>query len=136
MPLYVRFSCSISSEVKKASQCFKSRGIPTVDFNCDKDSMIRIYRAYHGIALRDRLYLESNDMCKPNPKHTSTNCTYCENDCIDDSMNMVYDWSTCQGNYTCLRTVMQSYMPKCTKGKRKFSDYLQVEYECVPSKLQ
>ena len=47
-------------------------------------------------------------------------------------MNLVYDWSTCMGNTSCARTVMQSYMPTCT-GVDKFSDYLQVEYECVPS---
>ncbi len=49
-------------------------------------------------------------------------------------MNMVYDWSSCMGNFTCERTVMQSYMPSC-EGRDKFSDYLQVEYQCVPSEL-
>ena len=63
----------------------------------------------------------------------NANCTRCEGDCIDDSMNLVYDWSTCMGNTTCTRTVMQSYMPSCGESD-KFSDYLQVEYQCVPSK--
>ena len=63
----------------------------------------------------------------------NANCTRCEGDCIDDSMNLVYDWSTCMGNTTCTRTVMQSYMPSCGEDD-KFSDYLQVEYQCVPSK--
>ena len=63
------------------------------------------------------------------------NCSFCDGDCIDDSMNLVYDWSTCMGNASCTRTVMQSYMPACV-GADKFSDYLQVEYECVPSKCR
>lgn len=64
---------------------------------------------------------------------TNMNCTQCLGDCIDDSMNMVYDWSKCMGNRTCDRTVMQSYMPSCNQPD-KFSDYLQVEYQCIPSK--
>ncbi len=123
----------IVTAMHKASQCFKSRGIPKVAFKCPRTNMIKIHRAFHGIAVKDRNLLDMSDDCTPSPGHRSSNCTQCKGDCIDDSMNLVYDWSTCMGNTSCIRTVMQSYMPSCP-GSDKFSDYLQVEYQCVPRK--
>jgi len=120
-----------NTETHKASQCFKSRGIPKVSFSCPSDSMIKITKAFHGIAVTDRNLL-GKDECTPSPGMDNTNCTYCKGDCVDDSMNLVYDWSTCMGNTSCVRTVMQSFMPDCA-GRDKFSDYLQAEYQCIPS---
>jgi len=94
--------------------------------------MISIRKAFHGIANKNRNF-DLDGECDANPGHTSTNCTRCAGDCIDESMNLVYDWSTCMGNISCVRTVMQSYMPACS-GTDKFSHYLQVEYQCIPSK--
>ncbi|CAH1799327.1 unnamed protein product [Owenia fusiformis] len=127
--LLVFISAEKVSKIRTASQCFKSRGIPRVQFSCPQDTMIKIHRAFHGIAVKDRKDLESSGKCKSTQPGISTNCTFCEGDCIDDSMNMVYDWSNCMGNTTCNKIVMQSYMSKC--DTRKFSDYMQVEYECV-----
>lgn len=98
--------------------------------------MIKINKAFHGIASNNRNALDSMNsvtgQCFANPGQELSNCSFCKGDCVDDSMNLVYDWSTCMGNTTCVRTVMQSYMPNC-KGIDKFSDYLQVEYQCIPS---
>ena len=101
--------------------------------------MIAILKAFHGIPEdrpvqpRSPYAEEDTPRCTPNPGHASTNCSYCANDCIDDSMNLVYDWSTCMGNSSCERTVMQSYIPSC-KEDDKFSHYLQTQYQCVPRK--
>ena len=53
------------AEIRKASQCFKSRGIPKVSFGCEPNSMIKIVRAFHGISDPDR---PSSDLgnCSPN----------------------------------------------------------------------
>jgi len=125
-------AASTALELYKASQCFKSRGIPKVAFNCPPHHMIKIHRAFHGISDRERTPEEAEEQCPAvSEGGAMANCTQCEGDCIDDSMNLVYDWSTCMGNTSCIRTVMQSYMPACP-GRDKFSDYLQVEYQCVP----
>ena len=123
------------AELYRASQCFKSRGIPKVAFKCPPNHMIKIHRAFHGISNRDRSPEETEEQCPSGGGPTLSNCTQCQGDCIDDSMNLVYDWSTCMGNTSCIRTVMQSYMPACP-GRDKFSDYLQVEYQCIPRKWQ
>jgi len=132
--LIVGLSCVLvhSQEMFKASQCFKSRGIPKVAFDCPAGHMIKIHRAFHGIS-NNRTEQEMANQCPAYSADVpgSSKCTQCSGDCIDDSMNLVYDWSTCMGNTTCVRTVMQSYMPSCP-GRDKFSDYLQVEYQCVP----
>jgi len=43
----------------------------------------------------------------------------------------VYDWSSCIGSRSCVRTVLQSYAPSCP-GPNKFTHYLQVDYQCIP----
>ena len=62
-----------------------------------------------------------------------SNCSYCPGDCVESAaQNAVYDWGACVGQGTCSRTVMQAHMPVCS-GRHSFSDYLQVDYQCISS---
>ena len=119
------------SDLQKVSQCFMGQGIPRVTFSCQPGHMLYLHRAFHGIALpASRTPVQT---CRSAPGQPATNCSFCPGDCVDESMNLVYDWSTCMGNRSCARTVMQSYIPACP-GADKVSDYLQVDYKCLPSK--
>jgi len=119
------------SDLQKVSQCFMGQGIPRVTFSCQPGHMLYLHRAFHGIALPASR--TSAQTCRSPPGQPATNCSFCPGDCVDESMNLVYDWSTCMGNRSCARTVMQSYIPACP-GADKVSDYLQVDYKCLPSK--
>ena len=112
------------------------QGIPRVAFSCQPGHMLYLQRAFHGIALPSTrtpsLPSHPSQTCRAPAGQPATNCSFCQGDCTDESMNLVYDWSTCVGNRSCARTVMQSYVPSCP-GADKVSDYLQVDYKCLPS---
>jgi hypothetical protein len=90
----------VHAAVLKVSQCFKSRTIPKVAFGCQSSGhMIRIVRAFHGLRPRPSTPFATSP-CAANlgastsddaaaASQTDPACSYCEGDCIDDSINEV-----------------------------------------------
>lgn len=82
-----------------AGQCFQRPGIPKISFNCESGSIIKILRAFHGLRASNR-----EDAARPeqqqeqqerslatcrNPESKDASCSFCEGDCIDESVNEV-----------------------------------------------
>jgi len=124
-------------------------GTPQVSLHCPPDHLIHVRRSFHGARA------PTADRC--GGQHAA-NCTYCPEDCIDETAGMVYDWTSCTGREACSRTVLQSLMPHCNRpAKAKtakspaetpgntetndvaahsaswehFSDYINVDYDCI-----
>lgn len=88
------------SAILKVSQCFKSRIIPKVVFGCQSSGhMIRIVRAFHGLRPRPSAPFATSPCAAGLGAGTGDDtaamsqadpaCSYCEGDCIDDSINEV-----------------------------------------------
>jgi hypothetical protein len=98
---------------------------PRLTLRCPSGYVIHISRSYHG-ARRSMVEaaVDPFDHCPPiGAGNTIGNggggggvrCSYCDGDCVDESIGVVYDWSSssCTGRETCSRAVLQSHMPHC-----------------------
>jgi len=137
---------------RTAGECASNAGgTPQVSLHCPPGYLIHVRRSFHGARAL------TADRC--GGQHgANVNCTYCPEDCLDETAGVVYDWTSCTGREACSRTVLQSLMPHCnraataktespaeTPGDSKtendvaahgaswehFSDYINVDYDCI-----
>ena len=97
---------------------------PKLTLRCPFGHVIHISRSFHGARrLSDAATTvfggPAVGLCPStgidNVITGSRRCSYCEGDCVDESIGVVYDWSSssCTGRETCSRAVLQSHMPHC-----------------------
>jgi len=90
---------------------------PKLTLRCPSGHAIHISRSFHGARRLSDVAATVVDgravgLCSSTG---SRRCSYCDGDCVDESVGVVYDWSSssCTGQETCSRGVLQSHMPHC-----------------------
>lgn len=94
-----------SAAIQSVGQCFHRPGIPKISFSCEDGSAIRILRAFHGLRGGAEAGAEggggskddgglggrhrSGTQCDRDASADSIVCSYCDGDCVDESINEV-----------------------------------------------
>ena len=85
----------VETNDKVTSQCFATKGNPFVTLYCGQGATVKVNNAFHGRYITNE-----------------TDCTFLEDDCIEDHPVTLYDWQVRLSDTDSSETVVTVLIPK------------------------
>ena len=85
----------VETNDKVTSQCFATKGNPFVTLYCGQGATVKVNNAFHGRHITNE-----------------TDCTFLEDDCIEDHPVTLYDWQVRLSDTDSSETVVTVLIPK------------------------